>query len=166
MRRQAGQVEQEKEQEEEGGTTHVIQTGARMRNLNELQTRRHALGIVVALGLQCLRNRLLARLLQTEAPVARLIESLDQTDIEAGDVGAQPKVDVCNGGGVRSSELDGSAFRGPCSAIVDVFCFRDVGTRVDPLGDAGPERAATPFGVIDCEVGRCQSRQREKEGRS
>lgn len=81
--------------------THVVQTAPRMRNLNNLQTRLLPIQPIRPTAniarLESLFQRRLHSILKTQHSRTRLVEVLNERDVEVGHVLAQPEVDVCEG---------------------------------------------------------------------
>lgn len=146
-----------------------------MRNLNNLQT--SILPVERLLGEITLLKPLLQRrtdgIFQTQLSGARLVEVLDETNVEVGNVAAEREVHVGEGELVGAVDGDGAARCGPLGAGT-VCGFGDVGacggsgvvrrvgngmgwegkrTRPDPLGGrVEGERVTAPLWVEDVEM--------------
>ena len=105
-----------------------------MRNLNNLQT--SILPVERLLGkITLLETRLQRRadgILQTQLPGTRLVEVLDETDVEVCDVPAEREVHVGEGELVGAVDGDGATCCGPLGACA-VCGFGDVGAWVGGL---------------------------------
>ena len=146
-----------------------------MPQLDNLHTRLQSLDPLiieprVPRSLEPLFQIRLARLLEAEDARARLIEHLDERDVEVCRVGAEREV---HGGEcvlVAAVEDEGAAGRGPKRAVRNVGGFVDVGacmdvlriggerrlgwvcTWVDPLAGRLDKGAAAPCGLVEAEM--------------